>query len=44
MEDQTGFTTNYGYDSVGRLAMLKDGSNSLITSYAYDPAGRLRNR
>ena len=39
--DQTGFTVNYGYDSVGRLANLTDANGSLIESYAYDPAGNL---
>ena len=39
--DQTGFTVNYGYDSVGRLSDLTDGSGTLIESYGYDPAGNL---
>lgn len=39
--DHTGFTINYEYDSIGRLATLKDGSNSLIVEYTYDSVGRL---
>ncbi len=41
MTDQTGFTVNYQYDAVGRLAVLSDGQNNLIASYSYDAAGRL---
>ena len=32
--DQTGFTINYDYDSVGRLCELTDGSGNLIESYS----------
>ena len=39
--DQTGFTVNYLYDSVGRLSELTDGSGNLIESYTYDPAGNV---
>jgi RHS repeat-associated protein len=39
--DQSGFTVNYHYDAVGRLAQLTDGNGNLIVSYTYDPAGRL---
>jgi len=39
--DQTGFTVNYGYNSVGRLSKLTDGSGNLIESYTYDPAGNI---
>ena len=41
MVDQTGFTTNYEYDAVGRLSELTDGSGNLIESYSYDPAGNV---
>jgi RHS repeat-associated protein len=39
--DQSGFTVNYQYDAVGRLARLSDGGGRGIVSYAYDPTGRL---
>ena len=39
--DQSGFTVNYHYDAVGRLAELTDGNGRLIVSYTYDAAGRL---
>ena len=39
--DQTGFTTNYVYDTVGRLSELTDANDDLIESYAYDPAGNI---
>jgi RHS repeat-associated protein len=39
--DQTGFTVNYAYDSVGRLLKLTDGLGATLISYGYDPAGRL---
>jgi RHS repeat-associated protein len=42
MVDQTGFTVNYGYDSVGRLSGLTDGSGNQIVTYTYDANGRLR--
>jgi len=41
MVDQTGFTVNYLYDSVGRLSELTDASGNLIESYSYDPAGNV---
>ena len=41
MVDQTGFTTNYTYDSVGRLSMLTDGNGNVIVTYTYDADGRL---
>ncbi len=39
--DQDGFTVNYQYDSVGRLAGLTSGSGASIVTYTYDPAGLL---
>jgi len=39
--DQTGFTTNYLYDAVGRLSKLTDANGNLIESYSYDPAGNI---
>ena len=39
--DQTGFTTNYLYDSVGRLSELTNASGNVIESYTYDPAGNI---
>jgi RHS repeat-associated protein len=39
--DQSGFTVNYSYDSVGRLSKLTDGTGKLIVGYTYDAAGRL---
>jgi RHS repeat-associated protein len=39
--DQTGFTVNYTYDSLGRLSELTDGSGNLIVLYTYDAAGNL---
>jgi YD repeat-containing protein len=41
MQDQTGFTVNYGYDAVGRLSLITSGSGALIASYVYDAVGRL---
>ena len=41
MTDQAGFTTNYAYDSVGRLSMIEDGGGNTIVTYVYDIAGRL---
>ena len=37
--DQTGFTVNYQYDFLGRLATLTDGAGNMIARYTYDPAG-----
>jgi RHS repeat-associated protein len=39
--DQTGFTTNYAYDTLGRLQKLTDGGGNLIVQYSYDAAGNL---
>jgi RHS repeat-associated protein len=39
--DQTGFTVNYSYDALGRLAKLTEGSGNLIVQYTYDAAGNL---
>ena len=39
--DQTGFTVNYTYDSLGRLSELTDGNGNLIVLYSYDAAGNL---
>jgi RHS repeat-associated protein len=39
--DQTGFTTNYEYDAVGRLDGVTDANGDLIESYSYDVAGNL---
>ncbi len=39
--DQTGFTVNYQYDTLGRLQALTDGSGNLIVRYTYDSAGNL---
>jgi RHS repeat-associated protein len=39
--DQSGFTVNYQYDAVGRLAGLTDGSGATIVLYSYDAVGRL---
>lgn len=41
MSDQSGFVTNYQYDTMGRLAALRDGAGSRIVGYEYDPVGRL---
>ena len=41
LKDQTGFTTNYEYDAVGRLAKLTDANGDLVESYTYDAAGNL---
>jgi YD repeat-containing protein len=42
MADQTGFTVNYIYDSVGRLAKLTDAAGALIDQYTYYDDGRLK--
>jgi len=39
--DQGGFTVNYAYDTVGRLASLTDGTNAPIVAYTYNTAGQL---
>ncbi len=41
MMDQTGFTTNYMYDSNGRLHQLTDANNNVVVTYTYDADGRL---
>src|SRR5262249_7492798 len=41
MVDQDGFTVNYAYDSVSRLAELTDSNGNLVVRYAYDAAGNL---
>jgi RHS repeat-associated protein len=35
------YTTNYSYDSLGRLDKLTNGTGSLIIDYTYDAVGRL---
>ena len=44
MVDQTGYTVNYVYDSVGRLTGLTDAGSNPIVTYAYDAAGRLTSK
>jgi len=39
--DQTGFTTNYAYDTLGRLSTLKNTEGQTLVTYFYDAAGRL---
>jgi RHS repeat-associated protein len=41
MVDQDGFTTNYSYDSLGRLKSLADATGANIITYSYDNVGRL---
>ncbi len=41
MVDNTGFTTNYSYDAVGRLFTVTDASGQLITHYSYNTLGQL---
>ncbi len=41
MVDQDGFTINYAYDAVGRLAVLTDANDEPIVTYTYDDSGRL---
>ena len=41
MVDQDGFTTNYSYDTLGRLKSLTDGTGANIITYTYDNVGRL---
>ncbi len=41
MVDQDGFTTNYNYDTLGKLNSLTDGTGANIISYTYDNVGRL---
>jgi RHS repeat-associated protein len=41
MVDRDGFTVNYTYDSVGRLAGLTNGNGETIIAYTYDSVGRL---
>jgi len=41
MVDQTGYTVNYSYTTLGDLSTLTDGSGDLIVRYSYDQVGRL---
>ena len=41
MTDQANFVVNYAYDSVGRLAGLKDAGGANIVAYTYNNAGQL---
>ncbi|MCM0593810.1 MAG: CARDB domain-containing protein [Gloeotrichia echinulata DEX184] len=41
MVDKDGFTTNYSYDTLGRLKSLTDATGANIISYTYDNVGRL---
>jgi RHS repeat-associated protein len=41
MVDQDGFTTNYNYDTLGKLKSLTDATGANIISYTYDNVGRL---
>ncbi|WP_208492147.1 putative Ig domain-containing protein [aff. Roholtiella sp. LEGE 12411] len=41
MVDQDGFTTNYNYDTLGKLKSLTDGTGANIITYTYDNVGRL---
>jgi len=41
MVSQDGYTTNYSYDTRGRLKTLTDGSGKTIITYEYDAASRL---
>ncbi|WP_243655779.1 RHS repeat-associated core domain-containing protein [Roseateles saccharophilus] len=41
MVDNAGFTTNYGYDAVGRLVAVTDAAGQLIARYSYDTLGHL---
>ncbi len=41
MRTQDGFTENYVYDPLGRLAGLKDANGASIVSYSYDAVGRV---
>jgi RHS repeat-associated protein len=43
-EDQSGFTVNYHYDTLGRLSELTDGSNNLIAKYMYNDVGELETK
>ena len=38
---QDGYTLNYVYDALGRLAGLKDANGAAIVSYSYDAVGRV---
>ena len=44
MVDQDGFAVNYGYDSLGRLAVLTDTVGTDIASYSYNAAGWLERK
>jgi RHS repeat-associated protein len=39
--DQDGFTVNYAYDTLGRLAKLLDSSNNTIVQFTYNTLGQL---
>ncbi len=41
MTTQDGFNVMYQYNSLGRLAAIRDGSDNQIVSYSYDQAGRI---
>jgi RHS repeat-associated protein len=42
--DQSGYTVNYGYNAVGQLSGLTDGSGNTIVSYSYNTDGELSQR
>ena len=42
--DQSGYTINYSYDALGRLAELTDGSGNLIVQYTYNSLGQLQEK
>ena len=42
--DQSGYTINYVYDSLGRLSELTDGANNLIVQYTYNSLGQLADK
>ena len=42
--DQSGFTVNYAYDTLGRLSELTDASDHLIVKYTYNNVGELETK
>ena len=42
--DQSGYTINYSYDTLGRLSELTDGSGDLIVQYTYNSLGQLQKK
>ena len=41
MSDNTGYTEQYVYNSLGQLSEVEDGQGKMLVLYSYDAVGRL---